>query len=244
MNNDKYTVKEILFGLRDECLKLQEHLKEADACFDYDREKYNIDLNLYKYAFKNKYEPWFTATKIESEEIKRLKQFFRIKTKTGRATISSINRYELLTYDNVFPATVKEEMQGKLEDVVDFVENYDYLEVLNKGSEFKLPLDFLADSMFALNDTLGNVFYSATDDRFLFESSTDEHLTRNRVDDILNQEYKKIYFTDRAQKVIEQSKNAKKEIVLKPESFKKEETFSIHENQKTLILVRDRKTLF
>ena len=32
MNNDKYTVKEILFGLRDECLKLQEHLKEADAC--------------------------------------------------------------------------------------------------------------------------------------------------------------------------------------------------------------------
>ena len=42
----------------------------------------------------------------------------------------------------------------------------------------------------------------------------------------------------------EEIENAKKEIVLKPERFKKEETFSIHENQKTLILVRDRKTLF
>ena len=56
--------------------------KRGDSCLDYDREKYNIDLALYKYASKKKYEPWFIATKIESYKVKRLKEIFRIKTKS------------------------------------------------------------------------------------------------------------------------------------------------------------------
>lgn len=242
MNNNKYTVKEILFGLRDECLKIQEHLKEVDSCLDYDREKYNIDLALYKYASKNKYEPWFIATKIESYKVKRLKEIFRIKTKVSKASITSINRYELLRYDDKFPATVKQGMQERLEDIVDFIEDYDYLKVLKHPKAADLSLNFSADNMIMLNDTLGNVSYSAISDRILFEKATP--LTKNNVDDILNQEYNKKHFTEKAQEVIEQSANAKKEIVLKPIEYQKEETFSIYENQKTLILVRDKKTLF
>ena len=59
-----------------------------------------------------------------------------------------------------------------------------------------------------LNDTLGNVSYSAISDRILFEKATP--LTKNNVDDILNQEYNKKHFTEKAQEVIEQSVNAKK----------------------------------
>ena len=133
-------------------------------------------------------------------------------------------------------------MQERLEDIVDFIEDYDYLKVLKHPKADDLSLNFSADNMTMLNDTLGNVSYSGISDRISFEKETP--LTKNDVDDILNQEYNKKHFTEKAQEVIEQSANAKKEIVLKPIQYKKEETFSIHEKQKTLILVSDKKTLF
>ena len=44
---DKYSAKEILLGLRDEFLLIQERLNEVDGFLDYDRYKYmNLDKNL------------------------------------------------------------------------------------------------------------------------------------------------------------------------------------------------------
>ena len=43
---DKYSAKEILLGLRDECLLIQEKLNEVDDFLDYDRDKYNIESYL------------------------------------------------------------------------------------------------------------------------------------------------------------------------------------------------------
>ena len=43
---DKYSAKEILLGLRDELLLIQERLNEVDGFLDYDRDKYNIESYL------------------------------------------------------------------------------------------------------------------------------------------------------------------------------------------------------
>ena len=51
---------------------------------------------------------------------------------------------ELLRYDDKFPATVKQGMQGKLEDIVDFIEAYDYLKVLKHPKAADLPLNFFS----------------------------------------------------------------------------------------------------
>ena len=43
---DKYSAKEILLGLRDEFLLIQERLNEVDEFLDYDRDKYTIESYL------------------------------------------------------------------------------------------------------------------------------------------------------------------------------------------------------
>lgn len=240
MSNNKYAVKEILFGLRDECLRLQKVLKEIDDCLDYDRDKYEVNPYFSERNFENSYNLWFSSTKLESTAVKRLRKLFGLGRNISFTSASQFD-YEKGTFlrEGEFPVSIKKEMKDKMEYLTNYLANYDYLDVNAKRASS--VINYYPQSINVIDIQVGNIFYRADNDRIYFNDLSNSPLTKNRIDDMLNQEYYKSAFSERTQEVIDQSSAAKKEIILKPEKFKGEECFSIVENQKTLILVRNKK---
>ena len=76
------------------------------------------------------------------------------------------------------------------------------------------------------------------DDTVFISKNFRTRLTDEMIYDILNCEYKATDFSDKAQKIIENSSSAQKDFTLLRKGRSVSEVFSIYEKQKTLVLTK------
>lgn len=234
----EYTAKEILLGLRNECLKVQAKLDEVDNFLDYDRDKYKIETyllgtNIESYLLKicpkketaiNKITaalnyPTFRLSRVskQMDGIYGLPDFV-----ASKVTINPSKRYE---FDNFIREVI----------------NCNYLKVLNdekitslKVSPTYLTMDVKKVAFFS---------YWSEGDSIEFVDCK-RKLTVTSIFDMLNYKIDSDLLTEDARKIINNNPNTSKELVLKQERFKHNEVFNFIENDKTLVLKREGKTVF
>lgn len=231
---DKYTAKEILLGLRDECLKVQDKLNEVDNFLDYDRDKYKVEIyllaaNIESYLLKI----CLKKENIFNKIIAPLCPPFRL----SRVSKQFDGVYGLSDYV-ASKVIINPSKRYQFDKFIREIINFNYLKVLNdsevtnlKVSPTYLTLDVKKAAFFN---------YWSTDDNIEFVDCN-RKLTKESIYEMLNFKIDSDILTDEAKKIIDNNPNTYKEIDLKQEKFNHYEIFKFVENEKKLVLRREKQ---
>lgn len=230
---DKYSAKEILLGLRDEFLLIQERLNEVDEFLDYDRDKYNIE----SYLLGNNTSSYLLKLCPKNRDI-----FDKMNLRVAR--LSRVSKqvnglYGLVDFEDR-KVTIKPSKQQDFDYFIRKITNYN-LNLLNDKIVTNLKI---MPSLLEMN-IKNNSFlrYWSIDDTVEF-IDCNNNLTSQQINKMLSYTYDDVVLSTRAKEIINNNKNSSKKIVLKEGKFKHSESFSLIERPKTFVLRRERKTIF
>ncbi len=229
---EEYKAKEILLGLRDECLKVQKKLNEVDELLDYDRDKYKI-------------ESYLLGTNIESYLLKLCPKNDTLISKINNQTrLSRVSKqinglYGLVDFEDR-KVMIKPSKQQDFDSFIRKITNYNP-NLLNDKIVTNLKI---MPSLLEMN-IKNNLFlrYWSIDDTVEF-IDCNNNLTSTQINKILNYNYDGNDLSEKIRKTIDTNKKTTKQIVLKEGKFKHSESFYLIERPKTFVLRRERKTIF
>ena len=238
MKKGTYTTKEILFGLRGEYLRLQKYLKEMEEYIDYDKEKYEMFIVPVETICGKDHNLVLYADEIKSNFRMKLEKIFHEPIKVRDAIIADDGTGNYILHGNsFFPEGVQIRKQKEFNRYAKFLYGYDYLQALSDENFALYPAYSSPTSLILTNDDM-YVTYHAYDDTVSISKNFRTRLTDEMIYEILNWGYKATDFSDKAQKIIEESPSAQKEITLLRKGKAVSEKFSIYEKQKTLVLIK------
>lgn len=230
---DKYSAKEILLGLRDEFLLIQERLNEVDEFLDYDRDKYNIE----SYLLGNNTSSYLLKLCPKNRDI-----FDKMNLRVARLPRVSkqVNGlYGLVDFEDR-KVTIKPSKQQEFDYFIRKTTNYNS-NLLNDKIVTNLKIMPSLLEMNIKNDLF--LRYWSIDDTVEF-IDCNNNLTSQQINKMLSYTYDDVVLSTRAKEIINNNKNSSKQIVLKEGKFKHSESFSLIERPKTFVLRRERKTIF
>lgn len=230
---DKYSAKEILLGLRDELLLIQERLNEVDEFLDYDRDKYNIE----SYLLGNNTSSYLLKLCPKNRDI-----FDKMNLRVAR--LSRVSKqvnglYGLVDFEDR-KVTIKPSKQQEFDYFIRKTTNYNS-NLLNDKIVTNLKIMPSLLEMNIKNDLF--LRYWSIDDTVEF-IDCNNNLTSQQINKMLSYTYDDVVLSTRAKEIINNNKNSSKQIVLKEGKFKHSESFSLIERPKTFVLRRERKTIF
>ena len=239
MKKETYTTKEILFGLRGEYLRLQKYLKEMEKYIDYDKEKYKVSIVPVETMRNGKeYDLVLYADEIKSNFRMKLEKILHEPITVRDALIADdgTGNYNLHK-GSFFPDNVQIKKQKEFNRYAKFLYGYDYLQALSDENFALYPAYSTPTHLTLTNDEMYATYHAYNDTMFISKDFKSK-LTDEMIYEIFNCEYKATDFSDRAQKIIEESPSAQKEITLLRKGKAVSEEFSIYEKQKTLVLTK------
>ena len=238
MKKETYITKEILFGLRGEYLRLQKYLNEMVEYIDYDKEKYEMSIVPVETIYGKDHNLVLYADEIKSKFRMKLEKIFHEPIKVRDAIIADDGTGNYSLHENsFFPEGVQIRKQKEFNRYAKFLYGYDYLQALSDENFALFPAYSTPTSLILTNDDM-YVTYHAYDDTVSISKNFRTRLTDEMIYDILNCEYKATDFSVKAQKIIENSSSAQKDVTLLRKGRSVSEVFSIYEKQKTLVLTK------
>lgn len=234
---EEYTTKEILLGLRDECLRIQAKLNKIDSFLDYDRDKYKIE----SYLLGDNIESYLLKLCPKNNTIfNRLKKTINYQPMRLSRVSKQINGlYGLVDFEDR-KVTINLSKRYDFDYLIKEIANYNF-SILNNKAVTNLKI---MPTLLEMN-IKNNLFlrYWSIDDTIEF-IDCNNNLTSNQINKMLNYTYENTVLSDRLKEIINNNKNSSKQIVLKDGKFKHDESFYLIERPKTFVLRKERKTIF
>ncbi len=230
---EEYTAKEILLGLREECLRVQEKLNEVDNFLDYDRDRYRIETYLLATNIESYLLKLCPKKETTIDKIKKAINYPTIRLSRVSKQIDGV--YGLLDFD-VSRVSINVSKRYDFDSFIKEIVSYNYLKVLNDKTVTNLKVTPTLLDMKIKNGSF--IRYWAQGDILEFIDAT-KKLTKDDILEMLNHKYTSDIITDEAKMIINNNCNISKEIVLKEDRFRHNESFELIENKKTFVLRRN-----